>query len=365
MILGSLIDAPPILAGNTGQIEVRPETLLDYGRTNLTTPLPPINKDVDIENTGTTNVTIQSAAIVSGDTARFRLRNSFSPFVLVPGATDDIDIEFAPGPTTPNGVYEALLQIGTDLDAPNDLFEITLRGEVVLSSPGLPGTVVINEFSYDPSMDGIVRDYNNDGGASSEEDEFVELYNTTNQAIDISGWSLDDSGRPSEDAFVFPSGTTLGPRRFAIVFGGGTPTGFSVPAFTGLPRLGNGGDRIFLEDGFGDMDSVGYEDDATGTMNNLTGIADGGSFARTLDGSSAFVVREPVDVTPGRTNDLDADPEGLPGDLDEDGDVGPDDLIALVGALASGDESGDVDQDGQNTGWDLFLAGSNWRVSEN
>ncbi|MCA9447142.1 MAG: lamin tail domain-containing protein [Candidatus Omnitrophica bacterium] len=356
--------AMPIMAGNTGQIEVKPVSLLDYGRTNLSNPLPPINKDVDITNIGTTNVTIQSAEIVSGDTTRFRLRSPFSSTVLIPNGTEDVDIEFAPGPTTPNGVYEAVLRITTDLVSPNDVIDITLRGEVVLSTPGLPGSVVINEFSYDPSTGGVVRDYNNDGGASDEEDEFVEIFNVTNQAVDISGWSIDDKGRPSEDAFVFPANTILPAKGFAIVFNGGTPTGFKVPAFTGLPRLGNGGDRIFLEDGFGDIDSVGYEDDATGTMNNLAGEADGGSFARELDGATAFVVREPADVTPGRTNDLEAGMDGLPGDLDEDGDVQPDDLLALLEALSTGDTVGDVNQDGENDGLDLFLAGSNWMVSE-
>lgn len=359
------LSLPAIFAGIPTQIEVRPASVLDFNRTNLSTPRPPIQKDVDVKNIGEENLTVTNAEIVSGDTTRFRLRDSFEEFELVPDATNDIDLLFDPPPTTPEGIYEAVLRITTNLPAPNDTVEVTLRGEVVLSSPGLPGSVVINEFCYDSSFLGVTYDYNNDGTASEQDDEFVEIYNVTNNAIDISGWSIDDNGRPSEDAFVFPSGTILPPKGFAIVFGGGTPTGFRVPAFAGMRRLGNDGDRIYLEDGFGDIDSVGYEMDASGTMNNLPGEANGGSFARELDGASTFVVRAPgEDVTPGRTNDLNAPPEGLLGDMDGDGDVRVDDLLAWIASRAADNPVGDFNGDQQTGGLDLFVLASNWMKSE-
>ena len=57
-------------------------------------------------------------------------------------------------------------------------------------------SVVINEFCYD--------DY------STDDYEFVELYNTTNKAIDISGWILhsSDSNGPN-NVFTIPKSTIL------------------------------------------------------------------------------------------------------------------------------------------------------------
>ena len=103
---------------------------------------------------------------------------------------------------------------------------------------------------------------------------------------------------------MFPAGISIPARGYVVVFGGGTPTNFSVQTFTGLPRLGNGGDQIWLNDGFIDHDSVGYEDGATGTMNNLVVESDGGVIARDLDGSNIFESRDPNQATTGRTNDL-------------------------------------------------------------
>ena len=50
------------------------------------------------------------------------------------------------------------------------------------------------------------NDYNNDGVGSSAADEFVEIYNTTDSAVDISGWNLDDDDVTNDNTFTFPGG---------------------------------------------------------------------------------------------------------------------------------------------------------------
>ena len=47
-----------------------------------------------------------------------------------------------------------------------------------------PGDVVINEIAWAGSTD-------------SANDEWIELYNTSNQTVDLAGWVIEDDGVPS------------------------------------------------------------------------------------------------------------------------------------------------------------------------
>ncbi len=65
------------------------------------------------------------------------------------------------------------------------LIRAPLKTQAQASSPALPGSVVINEIAWM----GTAADYN---------DEWIELYNTTDQSIDLTGWTLvADDGSPS------------------------------------------------------------------------------------------------------------------------------------------------------------------------
>lgn len=64
-----------------------------------------------------------------------------------------------------------------------------------------PGTVVINEVAWAGSSD-------------SSADEWLELYNTTGVAVDLSGWKLTDDG---SDVMVFPDGATIGPFGYLLI----------------------------------------------------------------------------------------------------------------------------------------------------
>lgn len=114
-------------------------------------------------------------------------------------------------------------------------------------APAVP-VVIINELLADPA-NGSKGDANRDGKRSSEQDEFVELVNTSSFGADLSGWTLSDGVGVR---FSFPDGTWLAPGAAAVVFGGGKMATLEkeLPdvlwfAAKGL-GLNNGGDEVRL-----------------------------------------------------------------------------------------------------------------------
>ncbi|MHA1271732.1 MAG: lamin tail domain-containing protein [Candidatus Helarchaeota archaeon] len=70
----------------------------------------------------------------------------------------------------------------------------------------LPTNVVINEILFDDGLSG-------DAG------EFIELFNPTNVAIDISNWTItDEESSGSEAVYQFPENCTIPSRGFIIIF---------------------------------------------------------------------------------------------------------------------------------------------------
>ena len=78
--------------------------------------------------------------------------------------------------------------------------------------------------------------------------DYIELYNATSQAIDISGYHLSDS-KKNLDKFVFPPNTILSPKTYYLVWADQKPneilvdnnfpyTGFSIKA----------GEKIYFSD---------------------------------------------------------------------------------------------------------------------
>ena len=115
-------------------------------------------------------------------------------------------------------------------------------------------SAILNEVFASPKTEG--GDANGDGVASSGDDEFVEIVNTTNKVVDLTGWQIADTYMTR---FAFPGGTKLDPGQAVLVFGGGEQTAFSsfgnVGVFVSGNKLGlnNSGDRVTLTD---KMDTV-------------------------------------------------------------------------------------------------------------
>jgi len=104
------------------------------------------------------------------------------------------------------------------------------------ATPGEPnsaGFIVINEVHYDPAD-------------KTQPAEFIELYNTTDDTIDLSGWRFDNGVR-----YTFPEGTTLRGGRYLVV----AENPATVKSLYGVDALGpwvgrldNDGERIELLD---------------------------------------------------------------------------------------------------------------------
>ena len=118
----------------------------------------------------------------------------------------------------------------------------------IVPKPDYP--LFISEVLADPPS-GARGDANRDGQRDSYEDEFVELYNAGSVPIALAGWRLGDSKPPSTH-FQFPSGAVIAGHSYVVLFGGGSPTGFTTPVYTDDGRIGNGltnsGEKISLTD---------------------------------------------------------------------------------------------------------------------
>ena len=131
------------------------------------------------------------------------------------------------------------------------------------SEPTPTYAIFISEVLADPPS-GAAGDANQDGQRDTYEDEFVELYNAGSTSVDISGWRLGDSTSP-DDFFQFPANTVIEPGSFLVLFGGGNPSGFTVPVYTDDGRIGNGltngGEEIrLLDDNGHEIDVVSHDD---------------------------------------------------------------------------------------------------------
>ena len=119
-------------------------------------------------------------------------------------------------------------------------------------------SVIINEILADPPA-GSSGDANGDGVRSSKEDEFVELFNMSYEAIDVSNWFLTDA---SAIRHVFGSNSLVDPLSAFVVFAGGAPAfeGFHwQTSSTDNLGLNNDGDTVSLFDAAGNLiDRVVY-----------------------------------------------------------------------------------------------------------
>jgi hypothetical protein len=160
--------------------------------------------------------------------------------------------------------------------------------------------LVINEILADPAND-VSGDANGDGTRDAGDDEFVELYNTTGAALDISGFILKEG---SIHKHVFPSGTILPPNGSIVVFGGGTVSSFTnvggivQVASAGNLSLNNTGDTVTITDESDNIiDTYTYTSEANSDQ----------SIAREPDFSGNFVQHNnitgnSVSFSPGKDN---------------------------------------------------------------
>ena len=135
-------------------------------------------------------------------------------------------------------------------------------GDAPETRPVLTYPLFISEVLADPP-EGSEGDANRDGKRDKYKDEFIELYNAGPNTISLAGWRLGDS-RPLKEHFRFPRDAVIEPGSYVVLFGGGDPSGFTVPVYTDDGAIGNGlkdtGEAIYLIDRIGSIvDSVSHD----------------------------------------------------------------------------------------------------------
>ena len=96
--------------------------------------------------------------------------------------------------------------------------------------------LVMTEVYPTPNRDFPETDSNQDGVTHNTDDEFVEIVNLEEFAVDISGWPVTDDLGPRH---IMPEGTVLNPGQAVVVFGGGDPTGVFGGAIVLTASTGN------------------------------------------------------------------------------------------------------------------------------
>ncbi|WGV25423.1 lamin tail domain-containing protein [Halotia branconii] len=112
------------------------------------------------------------------------------------------------------------------------------------------GKIIINEVLYKET-----------GTSTNTNDEFIELYNASTSAVDLSGFKLADGHLTASDndgtnglTHIFPNGATLQPGQYAVIWIGDNNVNHQATKATlqywlgQTPKLNNSGDDVWLYD---------------------------------------------------------------------------------------------------------------------
>jgi hypothetical protein len=129
-------------------------------------------------------------------------------------------------------------------------------------------TIVINEFMS--SNKGVIKDENN------ETEDWIELYNTTSNAINIGGYVLTDDDA-NLDKYVVPEGTVMAPNSYLIIWA--DEDGTQGPYHANFKLSATGEKIILLDKSKNELDRVEYGPQQSDL-----------SSARKPNGTGAFVI---------------------------------------------------------------------------
>ena len=176
--------------------------------------------------------------------------------------------------------------------------------------------IVFNELLADPTG---ATSFDTDGDGTAEvTDEFIEIYNTSLSAVDISGWNIFvSSGGFLNLQHTFAPGTILDPGEILVAVNewdpGALPAGFVELDGGGVDVFDDDGDNITLFDpvsfsytsyiynGGTDLAGAGMPvgSSLAGSIIDMGDDIDGMSISASPDGSTNWIVKEP---TPGKLN---------------------------------------------------------------
>ncbi len=217
-------------------------------------------------STGTTSgtapapVSLEVTADASSYTTRDRVMLTATA-TMTDGSTRDVSLEAAWTSSDEEVVRFYEPAVGQPVGA--GTVELTASVEGVSGSVTVtvtlaavqPGDIVINELLIDGLSEG---DPNGDGVVDAVEDEFVEIANTGDVTVDLSGVTLVERDFYYLPRHTFAEGTVLRAGEAIVVFGGGSVDGLAADhvAFLvadnddpGTPNgvsLGDAGDHVWL-----------------------------------------------------------------------------------------------------------------------
>jgi len=145
---------------------------------------------------------------------------------------------------------------------------------LLIANAAFAQTVVINEFMADnDTLTQIVDEAN-------QYDDWIELHNTTNQAVDLGGYNLSDNP-DNLDKWTIPSGTTITANGYLIIWADDDASqGLLHATF----KLGKDGESIyFTTSNETHVDSIEFGEQDT----NI-------SMARSPNGSGPFIQKAPT-----------------------------------------------------------------------
>jgi hypothetical protein len=165
--------------------------------------------------------------------------------IVVPKETGYTGGVFAPRALDLTTLTGRRIQIDFGFNTVDSLFNATPGWfiddvTVIAASAGPEPTagLLINEVLADPAPG---YDAGGDGIASTTADEFLELVNPGDAALDLSGYTLADA---VATRFTFPAGTTIAAGGVLVVLGGGASTLAAPSIVTSGLYLNNAGDTI-------------------------------------------------------------------------------------------------------------------------
>jgi hypothetical protein len=140
-----------------------------------------------------TTVAPQGFVVFTESTLGFRLSKLGGDIALVNSNRTRVIDAIRYGPQE-NGV-----SMGRVPDGGTDFYQLANRTLGTNNGPARLSSVVINEIMYDPISE-------------LDDDQYVELYNRTTNAVDLSNWAFSDG-----ISYTFPSNTTLAAHAYLVV----------------------------------------------------------------------------------------------------------------------------------------------------
>ena len=117
---------------------------------------------------------------------------------------------------------------------------------------------------------------------AGEFDDWIELYNTSNITVDLSGWFISDKA-DNLTKYDLPSGTTIDANDYLIIWADEDSSQGPVPVHANF-KLSSGGETLILSDEFSVIiDSVSFGQQTTDM-----------GYARLPNGTGDFVIQNPT-----------------------------------------------------------------------